>query len=133
DGTAIVQASDLPPIVGNMAPGTRIRLEVLRDCRSRSFDVTLAALDAAVAGGPAAPGRGQGAAPAEPASSNALGLAAQDLTDAQRRQAGLADGEGVRIVRVEGAAARSAGSRPGAVISRAGRAVVCIVDAPDRR
>ena len=134
DGTAIVQASDLPPIVGNMAPGTRIRLEVLREGRNRSFDVTLAALDAAaVAGGPAAPGRGQGAAPAEPASSNALGLAAQDLTDAQRRQAGLADGEGVRIVRVEGAAARSAGIRPGDVISRVGRAVVGSVDELDRQ
>src|SRR5690606_23234644 len=60
----------------------------------------------------------------QPASSNPLGLVAQDLSDAQRRQAGLPDGEGVRIVRVDGQAARSAGILPGDVISRVGRAVV---------
>src|SRR5699024_4372995 len=58
DGTAIVQASDLPPIVGNMAPGTKVRMEVFREGRPRNFDVTLAALDDAVAG--ASPGAGRG-------------------------------------------------------------------------
>lgn len=125
NGTPIVQASDLPPIVGNMAPGTRVRLEVFREGRTRSFDVTLAVLDdAALAGqprGPAARGDGR-SGPA--ASSNPLGLVAQDLTDAQRRQAGLPDGEGVRIVRVDGPEARAAGIQPGDVISRVGRAAV---------
>ena len=124
DGTAINRASDLPPIIGNMAPGTKVRLEVFREGRSRNFDVTLAALEDAVAAQPSRPGRGQGAGPAQPASSNPLGLVAQDLTDAQRRQAGLPDGEGVRIVGVDGADARSAGIRPGDVISRVGRSVV---------
>src|SRR5690554_3096041 len=124
DGTAINRASDLPPIIGNMAPGTKVRLEVFREGRSRNFDVTLAALEDAVAAQPSRPGRGQGAGPAQPASSNPLGLVAQDLTDAQRRQAGLPDGEGVRIVRVDGVAARGAGIRPGVVISRVGRSVV---------
>src|SRR5690554_5625605 len=124
DGTAINQAGGLPPIIGNMAPGTRVRLEVFREGRNRNFDVTLAALDDALAAQPSRPGRGQGADPAQPGSSNALGLAAQDLTEAQRRQAGLPDGEGVRIVRVDGVAARGAGIRPGVVISRVGRSVV---------
>lgn len=125
DGTAINQASDLPPIVGNMAPGTKVRLEVFREGRTRNFDVTLAALDdPAAAAQPARPGRGQGAVPGQAASSNPLGLVAQDLTAAQRRQAGLPEGEGVRITRVDGADARRAGIRPGDVITRVGRTVV---------
>src|SRR5690606_41969717 len=51
-------------------------------------------------------------------------LAAQDLTEAQRRQAGLPEDEGVRITAVDGEAARSAGIRPGDVITRVGRSVV---------
>ena len=124
DGSAINQFSDLPPIIGNMAPGTKVRLEVFREGRTRNFDVTLAALDDALAAQPSRPGRGQGADPAQPGSSNALGLAAQDLTEAQRRQAGLPEDEGVRITAVDGEAARSAGIRPGDVVSRVGRSVV---------
>src|SRR5690554_1668654 len=133
DGTAIIQASDLPPIIGNMAPGTRVRLEVLREGRTRGFDVTLGALeDATLAGQPSRPGRGQGTDPGQSASGNALGLVARDMTDAQRRQAGLADGEGVLIARVDGAAARSAGIRHGDVISRVGRSVVGSAEDLDR-
>ncbi|MGY0560774.1 MULTISPECIES: Do family serine endopeptidase [unclassified Luteimonas] len=134
DGTAVVQASDLPPIVGNMAPGTKVRLEVFREGRTRNFDVTLAALDDAALAGPASgPARGQDARPDAAESSNPLGLVATDLTDAQRRQAGLADGEGVRIVRVEGLAARSAGIQPGDVISRVGRTAVGSAQELDRQ
>lgn len=124
DGTPIVQASDLPPIVGNMAPGTRVRLEVFREGRTRNFDVTLASLDSAMGASQAGTRPGSGAAPGGSTSSNPLGLAAQDMTDAQRRQAGLPEGEGVRITAVEGQAARNAGIRPGDVISRVGRSVV---------
>src|SRR5690625_1276342 len=124
DGTPIVRASDLPPIVGNMAPGTQVELEVFREGRTRNFTVTLASLDSATgASQPAQSGR-RDAGPAQSQSSNPLGLSAQDLTEAQRRQAGLPDGEGVRIVGVDGQAARNAGIRPGDVISRVGRSVV---------
>src|SRR5690606_30353543 len=124
EGIEIIQATDLPPIVGNMAPGTRVRMEVLRDGRTRTFDVTLASLDSA--SGASQPARRGGAdpRPGQPASSNALGLAAQDLTEAQRRQAGLREGAGVRITAVDGEAARNAGIRPGDVVSRVGRSVV---------
>lgn len=124
DGTAIVRASDLPPIVGNMAPGTRVELEVFREGRTRNFTVTLASLDSATGASQAARPGGRGPAPGAAQSSNPLGLAAQDLTEAQRRQAGLPEGEGVRITAVDGQAARSAGIRPGDVISRVGRSVV---------
>lgn len=125
DGTPIVRASDLPPIVGNMAPGTRVQLEVFREGRTRNFTVTLASLDSATgASQPARPGGGRDRGSAQQQSSNPLGLSAQDLTDAQRRQAGLPDGEGVRITAVDGQAARNAGIFPGDVISRVGRSVV---------
>ena len=132
DGTAIVQASDLPPIVGNMAPGTKVRMEVFREGRTRNFDVTLAALDDAVAGATPSAGRGSDARPGAADSSNPLGLVATDLSEAQRRQAGLPDDEGVRIVRVEGLAARSAGIQPGDVISRVGRTAVGSAQELDR-
>ena len=109
DGTDIVRASDLPPIVGNMAPGTRVELEVFREGRTRNFTVTLASLDSATGASQAARPGGRGPAPGAAQSSNPLGLA---------------EGEGVRITAVDGQAARSAGIRPGDVISRVGRSVV---------
>ena len=132
DGTDIVRATDLPPIVGNMAPGTRVRLEVLREGRTRGFDVTLASLDSATGTSQQARTDGARSRPDQASSSNALGLAAQDLTDAQRRQAGLPADEGVRITAVDGEAARSAGIRPGDVITRVGRSVVGSVADLDR-
>ncbi|NZA25969.1 Do family serine endopeptidase [Luteimonas sp. SJ-92] len=131
DGSAINQSSDLPPIIGSKAPGTRVRLEVFREGRSRNVDVTLSQLDegaaVAAAGGPDA-GRTPGAA-----SSNPLGLVGQDLTAAQRRQLGLGADEGVRIARVEGLAAREAGIQPGDVVLRVGRTPVAGAAALDRQ
>ncbi|MCW5582082.1 MAG: Do family serine endopeptidase, partial [Luteimonas sp.] len=45
DGVVIRQPGDLPPIVGNKVPGTKVRIVVFREGRERSFDVTLSALD----------------------------------------------------------------------------------------
>lgn len=132
DGTPVGQSSDLPPIIGNKAPGTRVELEVFRDGRSRTIAVTLAELDeAALSGqGRTAPAPRQGQA--GPASDNPLGLVAQDLTDAQRRQLRLDDGEGVRIAQVNGADAAAAGLRPGDIVTRVGRTPVDSAAALDR-
>lgn len=119
DGAAINQSSDLPPIIGAKAPGTRVMLDVLRDGKPREVGVTLSQLDDGVADAAAAqPSRN--AAPAT-APSNALGLIGQDLDADDRRQAGLKAGEGVGIARVEGLAAREAGLQPGDVILSVGR------------
>ena len=116
DGTRISQSSDLPPIVGAKAPGSRATLGVWRDGRNRDITVTLDQLDEGVAAATRpAPGR----APAQ--SSNPLGLVGQALSDEQRRQYGLQPGEGVAIARVEGLAARSAGLQPGDVVLQVGR------------
>src|SRR5690606_15341996 len=45
DGRAINRSSELPPIIGAMAPGTRVELGILRDGKPRTVDVVLAPLD----------------------------------------------------------------------------------------
>lgn len=123
DGQAISRSSDLPPIVGAMAPGTRVALKVLREGRERDVSVTLTELEETpVAGGPAFGQPRAGAAPS--AASNPLGLVAQDLDADDRRQLGLQRNEGVGIARVQGLAAREAGIRAGDVVLAVGRAQV---------
>lgn len=131
DGQPVIQSSDLPPIVGAMAPGSRVRLKVLREGRERDVAVTLSELDEApVAGGPAFGQPRQGAAPA--AAANPLGLVGQDLDADDRRQLGIGGGEGVGIARVQGLAAREAGIRNGDVVLAVGRVPVGSVAALDR-
>ena len=118
NGREIGRSAELPPMVGAMAPGSRASLGLIRDGEPVDVVVTLSALDVAAA----TPQRdGRDAAPAAPASGNALGLAVEAL-DAQARDAlGLQPGEGVLVARVEGLAARQAGIAPGDVILRVGR------------
>ena len=118
NGREIGRSAELPPMVGAMAPGSRASLGLIRDGEPVDVVVTLSALAVAAA----TPQRdGRDAAPAAPASGNALGLAVEAL-DAQARDAlGLQPGEGVLVARVEGLAARQAGIAPGDVILRVGR------------
>ena len=132
DGAAVQQSSDLPPIVGAMAPGTKVTLGILRNGREKQVSVTLGELDPSLLPGasrPAGP-RGQPAPAARPA--NPLGLIGQDLDADDRRQAGLKPGEGVGVARVEGMAAREAGLQPGDIVLRVGSDPVGSVAALDR-
>jgi len=130
DGVAIVQSSELPPLIGNKRPGTKVKLSVFRDGREREIDVTLSQLNEE---GSARAAREDDESTTEPAkSSNPLGLVGQELTAAQRRQMGLGDAEGVGIAGIENRAARQAGLRPGDVILRVGRTPVGTVAALDR-
>jgi len=128
DGVRIIQSSELPPLVGSKRPGTKVKLNVLRDGREREIEVTLTQLEAG-----ASSARASSDADAAPTqSANPLGLVGQNLTAAQRRQLGLGDDEGVSLARIEGRAAREAGLRPGDVIVRVGRTRVGNVDALNR-
>ncbi|WP_345779837.1 DegQ family serine endoprotease [Luteimonas galliterrae] len=121
NGTSINDASDLPPLIGAMAPGTKVRLSVYREGRTIEIPVTLTELsDTPTAGTPGSTPRSPSSAP----SSNPLGIVGQDLDADDRRQLGLKPGEGVGIARIEGLAARSAGLRPGDVILQVGRSDV---------
>lgn len=120
NGRPVTVSSDLPPLIGSLAPGSRARLTVVRDGREVELPVVLDELSA-VAGG----GGGAGTGPAErgpsPASASGLGLAMQDLTAAERQRLGLRADEGVRIARVEGEAASEAGLQPNDVVLQVGR------------
>ena len=130
NGTPINTFSDLPPLIGAQAPGSKVRLGVLRDGREREITATLTELAEDAERGAAAP-----AAPdaAPQAGANALlGLEVADLTAPQRQQLGLEAGEGVRITRVNGQGARDAGLSPGMVVLQVGRTPVGSVAALDK-
>ena len=129
NGQPVYESSDLPPIIGGMAPGSRVTLEVLRDGKSRTLTATLGALDEASAD---AGDRGSaGPRPSAPAQANPLGIVGQDLTAQQRSRLGLQPKEGVLIARIEGQAAREAGLMPGDVVLAVGRSDVGSADALD--
>ena len=119
NGQPIYDSSDLPPIVGAMAPGTKVTMELIRDGKPRTVTATLNSLDERVA---SAEGDDQDSPrPAAAAQANPLGIVGEDLDAQQRSRLGLQAGEGVLIARVEGMAAREAGLRPGDVVLAVGR------------
>jgi serine protease Do len=121
DGTAIEESSDLPPLIGAMAPGRSVKLDILRNGKPIERTLKLGELDeAAVAGAKPRRDANEDARPATAKAGNKFGLAGQELDADDRRRMGLRAGEGVGLARVEGAAARSAGLRPGDVVLRVG-------------
>ncbi|MBJ6983146.1 Do family serine endopeptidase [Luteimonas sp. MC1750] len=128
DGVAISQSSDLPPMIGAKAPGSRVAVKIWREGRTRDVTVTLSELDEGLAAGPRAPSTGAPAA----RSSNPLGVVGSELSAEQRRRLDLKPDEGVAVARVEGLAARSAGIQPGDVILQVGRANVATPAELDR-
>jgi serine protease Do len=118
DGQPIHESSDLPPIIGAMAPGSKVRVELIRDGKPRTVTATLNALNEGVA---STGDDDAGPHPAAAALANPLGIVGEDLDAQQRSRLGLQAGEGVLIARVEGLAAREAGLRPGDVVLAVGR------------
>jgi len=133
NGRPVNVSSDLPPLIGGLAPGSKVRLSIIRDGKPREIDVTLDVLNEALAGGAVdQPGSGDDdQAPAASGRGNALGLVGRDLSGAERQQLGLQSGEGVRLARV-GDAAAQAGLQPGDVILSVGRTSVGTMAALDR-
>ncbi|QNP41005.1 Do family serine endopeptidase [Lysobacter solisilvae (ex Woo and Kim 2020)] len=133
NGRAVNVSSDLPPLIGGMPPGTKVRLEILRDGKPRQVQVTLDALNEELAGGAVdQPGSDDEDAPSgSTARGNPLGLAGRDLSAAERQQLGLQASEGVRLARV-GDAAAGAGLRAGDVVLSVGRTSVGTAAALDR-
>jgi serine protease Do len=128
NGTTINDSSELPPLVGAMAPGSRAQLTILREGKPRDVALTLTQLNDGVANLTPAPG----APSPRGASSNPLGLVGQPLDADDRRQMGLRPDQGVVIARVDGLAARTAGLQPGDVVLSIGRTPVGSPAALDR-
>ena len=125
NGRPVSVSSDLPPLIGGLSPGSKVRLSILRDGKPREISVTLDALNEALADGSVDESGPEGGtpAPATPGGKNALGLVGKDLSNAERQQLGLQSNEGVRLSRV-GDAAAEAGLQPGDVILSVGRTSV---------
>jgi serine protease Do len=85
DGQRIGDAGELPRIIGDKRPGTRVRLEVWRDGRSRELVATLSELAAEGAAAAAEPG-------AEGSAVATLGLALRPLNPQEASQLGLQGG-----------------------------------------
>lgn len=108
NGAELETWNDLPPLVGANPPGTKAKVEVSREGKIKTFDVTLDSLSnedgSAVASDETKSGK-----------SNVLGLAVESINTDRRRELGDPKG-GVVITDVESDAAWRAGLRPGDVI-----------------
>ncbi|MDI1480639.1 DegQ family serine endoprotease [Polyangium sp. y55x31] len=106
DGTEVQNAHDLPRMVARHAPGSKVKVKVLRKGETKTFEATLAAL---------ADEQGKGAAPSGP-SVDSSGLGAE-LMDAP-------DGGGAVVRRVRPGSAADEALAPGDVIVEVDRAPV---------
>jgi serine protease Do len=107
EGHRINLSADLPPLVGQTAPGTRARLGIIRNGQSQTASVTIAEL-------PEEAGETRPAPPSGPERTGVLGMLLKDLTPAQRKQLGV--NQGVLVEKVTEGPALKAGVRPGDVI-----------------
>ncbi len=110
DGREIERSTDLPALVAEMRPGTRARLEVVRNGAAKTLEATVAEMQ-----------EPKVAAKSDEAAQGRLGLAVRPLEAGEGRAAGITGG--LLVEDVTGAAAR-AGILPGDVIIAVnGRAV----------
>ncbi|WP_110641373.1 DegQ family serine endoprotease [Salinicola sp. CPA57] len=108
DGSAIDDSTALPRLIGQVAPGDKVELQVLRDGDKRQIDVTVGDWpeDTAADGSPSSKSSGD---------QTQLGIAISDLNEQEKQQLDLDKGALVRRVDPRGAAA-AAGIQPGDVI-----------------
>ena len=106
DGKEIENSSDLPPLVGSTAVGTKVKMELLRDGKKKQLVATIEALPDKLARAPSAPEK-----------TTALNITVADLTDQQRHELG---DRGVLVQQVGPGAAAKAGVRPGDILLRLG-------------
>jgi len=119
NGRPVNDSSDLPPLVGSTAPGSRATVTVFRAGKELQLPVVVDELDSPHARAAMPQVRpGQPAAPA--VAPNALGVVVRDLSAADRQRLGLDGDEGVMVAQV-GGGALDAGLRNGDVILAIGR------------
>lgn len=132
NGSAVNSFSDLPPLIGALPPGSKVRIGLVRDGKERELGATLTELAEDAQAAANRPSAANDAAAPQAGANALLGLDVAELTAPQRTQLGLEAGEGVRVTRVNGQAARDARLSPGMVILQVGRTSVGSVDALNR-
>ncbi|HEY5998308.1 MAG TPA: DegQ family serine endoprotease [bacterium] len=124
DGRPVTDTRSLRNTVAATAPGTRIKLEVLRGKREHTLSVTVEAQPAEATASASRPGE-KGEDPLDK-----LGLEVQTLTAEMAQQLGLKDTRGVLVTDVaEGSPAAQANLQQGDVIIEANRTRVADVEA----
>ena len=108
NGQPIIDSGDLPQVVGAIAPGKKVKVEVYREGKRKTINVKVGALDK---DGAKVADRSNGA--------DRLGLAVEKLADQERQQLRLRGGIVVVEVSPESAAA-NAGLRGGDIIVQLG-------------
>ncbi|MBR0567544.1 DegQ family serine endoprotease [Azoarcus sp. L1K30] len=105
DGNRVGDSADLPRIIGDLRPGTRIKLDVWRDGKNREIAAVLDELNPE-AGSASGPGRSESAG-------GKLGLNARPLTAQEAAQVGVSGG---LVVESAGGPAARAGVQRGDII-----------------
>lgn len=123
NGQPIMDAGDLPPVVGMTKPGTRVPVEILRNGKKQTVQVTVGEAPHDKAGA-----SGNDRSPVQSGSA-ALGLSVRELDEDARQQLDLKKGEGVLIADITGPVAARAGLQPGDVVLRVGQQNVGSVSA----
>ena len=116
DGKPIEKSTDLPRIVGNTRPGSKVGVQVWRKGQTREVQLVVAEMEAerSAAGRPGGP-NAPGTPPAAAAPANLLGLSVSDIPEDRRTQLRIRNGVVVDAVDGNGAAAR-AGLRAGDIV-----------------
>ena len=132
NGRQVEDSAQVPPMIGAMAPGTKVTLGIWRNGKMREVAVTLTALKEDSLASNYSDDE-EGAAPDTPATGKAelLGLRVAGLGAGERKQLGLEADEGIRITGVDGPAAE-ARLQPGLLITRVRNAKIGSVAAFDK-
>lgn len=109
DGTEVASSQALPPLVGSTPTGRRVPVEVLSGGRTKTLQVTIAALPASEQAAAVH------AALEPPGSFDVLGLSLRALTGSERQAFQLRTG-GALVEHVAPGAAQLAGLRPGDIL-----------------
>ncbi len=114
NGQAIERATDLPRMVGNTKPGSKVNMTVFRRGGSRDLTVTVAEFEQEQAAAQPRPMSGSEDKPKTTPAAQSIGLAVTELSAAQKKEAKVKGG--VRVESVSEGAAQRAGMREGDII-----------------
>jgi len=117
NGREIEKASDLPRMVGDTKPGTKVPLQLWRKGATRDVSITVTELEPETRAKARSTPSAKDEATAQATKPNALGLIVNDIPDARLKE--LKVKSGVEVEVADGPAMR-AGIRPGDIILRLG-------------